>query len=191
MDLSDTFRVLVRRIVGLPDDEGQPPHVDRLAHYRARVDTCASDGSTLDVTPEDKRISAEKNVPLRVGVPGSTAVIQPGAIVWLGWDAGNPAKPHCLPCYESANVTKLVFTDVAGDSIELSNGTVTIKANAQLKYDAASVTITASGVAAIKGATVQLGNNPIKTPVLTVGAFDALGVPVTNSPTNTGTVLAG
>jgi hypothetical protein len=27
--------------------------------------------------------------------------------------------------------------------------------------------------------------------VLTVGAFDALGVPVTNSPTNTGTVLAG
>lgn len=109
MDLADGFRALVRRIVGLPDDEGKPPQIDRLAHYRARVDLCAADGSTLDITPEDPRISPEKNVRLLVGVPGQTAIIQPGAIVWLGWDAGNPARPHCLPCFESASVIKLVL----------------------------------------------------------------------------------
>jgi hypothetical protein len=109
MDLASSFRALVREIVGLPADEGQPPQIDRLAHYRARVDVCASDGSTVDVTPEDRRISPEKNVPLRVGIPGSYAVVQAGAVVWLGWDAGNPSKPHCVPTWESATVTKLVL----------------------------------------------------------------------------------
>lgn len=109
MDLGGTFRALIREIVGLPTDEGKPPQLDRLAHYRARVDACAADGSTLDVTPEDKRISPEKNVPLRVGVPGSYAVVASGAIVWLGWDGGDPKKPHCLPAWESATVTKLVM----------------------------------------------------------------------------------
>lgn len=109
MDLGSTFRALVREIVGLPTTEGQPPQIDRLAHYRARVDACASDGSTLDVTPEDQRISPEKNVSLRVGIPGSYAVVAAGAVVWLGWDGGNPRKPHCVPTWESASVTKLVL----------------------------------------------------------------------------------
>jgi hypothetical protein len=116
--------VLVRRIVGLPDDEGAPPHIDRLAHYRARVDACASDGSTLDVTPEDKRISPEKNVPLRLGIPSMTVVVQPGAIVWISWDAGDPKKPHCLPCWETAMVTKVIITDMTGGSVEISNGII-------------------------------------------------------------------
>jgi hypothetical protein len=124
MDLNAAFRALVRRIVGLSDVEGAPPVIDRLAHYRARVDACAVDGATLDVTPEDKRISPEKNVPLRLGIPSMTIVVQPGAIVWLGFDGGDPRKPHCLPCWETAMVTKVIITDMAGGSIEISNGII-------------------------------------------------------------------
>jgi hypothetical protein len=110
MDLSGGFRALVRKIVGLPTDEGQPPQIDRLAMYRARVDVCAPDGSKLDVTPEDKRISPEKNVPVRTGIPGLVAIVTPGAIVMLGWDGGDPKKPYCVPAWEpGATVTKLVL----------------------------------------------------------------------------------
>lgn len=109
MDLADEFRALVRKVLGMPEDEGEPPQIDRLAHYRARVDVCAADGSTVDVTPEDTRIAPKKNVPLRVGIPGSYAVVQSGAIVWVGWDRGDPAKMHAVPTWESATVTKLVL----------------------------------------------------------------------------------
>lgn len=121
LGLAEDFVRLIRRIVGLPEDEGTPPDLMRLGLYRARVDACASDGSTMDVTPEDKRISPEKSVPVRVGVPGSYAVVQTGATVLLGWERGDPARPYCVPSWESgATVTKLVIN---ANDIELAGNT--------------------------------------------------------------------
>lgn len=104
----DEFRGAARAAVGLPADPGEPPDLMRLGMYRARVDSAAADGSTLDVTPDDKRIAPEKGAPLRVGIPGAVAIVQPGAIVMLGWERGDSSKPYCEPSWESgATVLKL------------------------------------------------------------------------------------
>lgn len=106
----DSFVKMIREIVGLPADPGSPPDIMRLGLYRSRVDVCQSDGSACDVTPDDKRISPEKNVPVRVGIPGAVAVVAPGAIVLLGWTGGDPSKPYCVPSWESgATVTKVII----------------------------------------------------------------------------------
>lgn len=119
--LIDGFRSAVRAILGLPDDPGQPPDLIRLGLYRARVDACAGDGSTCDVTPEDKRISPEKNVPVRVGIPGASAVVAPGAVVMLGWERGDPGRPYCVPHWESgATVSKLTLS---GTQIQIDGQT--------------------------------------------------------------------
>jgi hypothetical protein len=125
--LTEDFVRLVRRIVGLPEDEGAPPDLMRLGLYRARVDTCASDGSTMDVTPDDRRISPEKNVPMRVGLPGATMQVQPGAVVLLGWEKGDPSKPYCAPHWEQgATVLKLTLSatevDITGNTVLKLNG---------------------------------------------------------------------
>lgn len=110
MNIAQKWRRVVRAIVGMPDDEGQPPLYDRMAFYRAKVAACANDGSTCDLQPEDSRFPSMKNVPVRVGVPGLQAVVQPGAVVLLGWERGDPARPYCEPSWESgAGVTQLIF----------------------------------------------------------------------------------
>ena len=80
-----------------------------LGLYRATVIACSADGSTYDVQPEDARIPAAKQVPVRVGIPGAVAVIQPSAVVLLGWEKGDPSKPYCVPSYE-AGATVLTLT---------------------------------------------------------------------------------
>lgn len=110
LGLVDGFREAIRVMLGLPADPGMPPDLVRLGLYRARVDVCQSDGGHVDVTPDDKRISPEKNVPVRVGIPGSYAVVSPGAVVLLGWTGGDPKLPYCVPSWETgATVTKLVI----------------------------------------------------------------------------------
>jgi len=126
MDISEKFRRVVRRIVGLPLDPGQPPRIDRLAWYRAQVTACASDGSTCDVQPEDQRISQENGVKVLVGVPGLVAVVQPGAVVMLGWERGDPARPRCMPIWEPGTTpTKVTLNatalELAGNAHPLPN----------------------------------------------------------------------
>lgn len=109
MDLTTSFRRLVRIALGLDEEPGKPPQIDQLAFYRAEVKACASDGSTVDLQPEDSRIKGHQQVPVRTGVPGLVAVVQPGAIVHLGWIGGDPSKPVAVPIWESATTTKLVL----------------------------------------------------------------------------------
>lgn len=133
MDLTQKLRKVVRAIVGMPEDPGQPPLIDRLAWYRAEVTACASDGSTCDVQPEDSRISPENGVKVLVGIPGASAVVQPGAVVMLGWERGDPARPRCLPIWEAgATVTKLIINatsiSIGADGLAaLINGLVLAK----------------------------------------------------------------
>jgi len=106
----DAFRAAVRAAVGMSNVPGEAPDLMRLGLYRATVTACASDGSTLDVTPTDARISPEKNVRFLVGIPGAVMTVQPGGVVHLGWERGDPLLPYCVPAWESgATVTKLVL----------------------------------------------------------------------------------
>lgn len=126
MDLTQKMRNVVRAIVGMPEDPGQAPIIDRLAWYEAQVTAWASDGSTCDLTPFDSRISPENGVKVLVGIPGSSSVVQPGptALVMLGWERGDPGKPRCIPIWEAgAPVTKLSLAaaeiDLAGNAYSM------------------------------------------------------------------------
>jgi hypothetical protein len=155
-----------------------PPPLDFMLFYRAQVLTASTDGATVDVKPEDARIPGHSNVPIRVGIPGAVAVVQPGAVVLLGWEKGDPSRVYAVPAWESgAKVTKLVFTDAANDSVEVTNGTVTIKIGG-------TQVLQASASALKLGLTGAL-------PLLYLGSVDSMGIPVTNAPTATPFVKGG
>jgi hypothetical protein len=156
----------------------QTAGVDYLGLYEATVISQSADGSTLDVQPIDTRFAGSQRLENRWGIPGFSAQVVPGATVIMAFKSGDPSQAFVHSWKNGASLLSVTFTDQAGDSITLANGQVTVKvANATV------VTASPSSVA--------LGVNPIKTPVLTVGAVDYMGIPITNSPTNTGGVTAG
>lgn len=176
MDITQKFRNVVRAIVGLPEDPGQPPQLDRLAWYKAQVIACASDGSTCDVLPDDPRIPQENGAKMLVCIPSLVVVVQPGAVVMLGWERGDPARPRVMPIFESGGkAVSVTYTDSAGDSISISGGTVTIKA---------------AGTQVIQATATSLKLGLLGTlAVLVQGAFDSYGVPVTQAPAAAATIV--
>jgi hypothetical protein len=108
MDLTASFKRLVRAALG-GDPMRETPALDRLAHYRARVVACASDGSTLDVQADDPRVGAMQGVRVVTGLPAVSAVVVAGSVVWIGWEGGDPSSPRAVPAWEAATVTKLVI----------------------------------------------------------------------------------
>ena len=138
------------------------PGVDYYALYICQV--VSQSGTSVDLNPVGARNQSMLGSLQRVPLRGTTGVVPtmlPGSTVLLGWDGGNPQVPFALGGF-------------VGDT-------------------ASAVAIKAAGATWVNasGSTLTLGINPAATPVLTVGALDSLGVPVTNSPTNTGVVLAG
>ncbi len=107
--IRERWRRIVRIALDL-DPADALPVIDRLAFYRAEVKACADDGSTVDVAPEDKRVDGHQGVPVRVGIPGAVMVVQPGAVVLLGWERGDPSRPYAVPAWEAgASVVKLIL----------------------------------------------------------------------------------
>jgi hypothetical protein len=120
LDLASKFLRKVRRVLGLPED-GSPPSVFHLGLYRAKVVKCADDGSTCDLQPVNDGIAGAQNVRVRVGVPGLQQIVQPGAVMLLGWEGGNPGEPYCVPSFEDgATVIKLIL---AAQALELAGNT--------------------------------------------------------------------
>jgi hypothetical protein len=72
------------------------PTLDYFALYRAEVVVQSADRSTVDVVPDDKRLPAMSKVPLKLSIPGATVVIGPGAGILVGWENGDPQKPHAF-----------------------------------------------------------------------------------------------
>lgn len=126
--VADKFIRLIRRIVGLPEEPGEPPDLMRLGFYPAVVEACASDGSTCDVRPDDKRISPEQGVTVRVGIPGAVATVEVGSSVLLGWERGNPKSPFCMPAW-AGELRSLQITNSAGATLSISSaGAVSVSA---------------------------------------------------------------
>ncbi len=85
MSLRETIEVLLEQILG--------PRLDYLASYEAVIVGQAVDG-TLEVEPDDTRLHGMTGVPLRTFLPGVDVKVKPGGRVTIGFDGGNPKKPH-------------------------------------------------------------------------------------------------
>lgn len=160
------------------------PGIDYFAMYACQVVAQSGDLSTVDLQPQGSRnqslIGGLQRVPLRL-MPGIKVQVTPGTTLLLGWDGGNPGSPFAA-------------LGIPGDTalqVNLAATQVQVQATAAASISGATLTASSSGPAVLKGSTTTLGNNPVVTPVLTVGAVDFMGIPITPAPTATGTVLAG
>lgn len=87
----------------------EPPPVDFMVIYPAKVTVSAVDGSTVDLEPLDDRIDRHQGVPVRTCLPGCTVVVKTDTILGLGWEQGDPGKAYAAPIYQSAGgITKVV-----------------------------------------------------------------------------------
>jgi len=95
------------------------PRIERLQLARARVDAVASDGSTVDVTPESDRLSPMQKVPLRQ--TAARAIVKTGSRVLLAWEGGTSGGVVALPVWDDG----ATFTKVAidADGMTLNSGT--------------------------------------------------------------------
>lgn len=80
-------------------------HIDYFALYDARV--VSQSGSMVDVIPVDSRLPGMSKVPLRLGIPGTTVQVAPGAILRIGWDRGNPQFPFAALWNGDETVTQI------------------------------------------------------------------------------------
>jgi hypothetical protein len=151
------------------------PQIDYHGLYRAQILAQSTDKRTVDVRPDDARFPQMSGVPIRHGLPGVTVQITPGAYVLVGWMGADPLKTYCAVWEDNAQPISITITNIAGDSITLSGGQVTIKA-AGVQVVQASPTTLALGL---------IGSLP----VLVQGAFDSMGVPVTQNPVATATIV--
>lgn len=64
--------------------------------YTAVVQSQSGDLSTVDVLPDDPRVSGAglQAVSLRHGLPGTQCQVSPGERVLLAWEGGDPRKPY-------------------------------------------------------------------------------------------------
>lgn len=153
------------------------PGVDYYALYLCQV--VKQSGTVVDLQPSGARNRSLLGGLQRVAMRGTTGVVPTlitGSTVLLGWDGGDPQSPYVL-----------------GGALSDNAQSVAVSALEDASIGGATVAVKADGATWIKanGSTLMLGTNPAATPVLTVGAIDSMGVPVSPAPTSTGTVLAG
>ncbi len=136
----DMITSIVRGVLGLL--LGDTAELWRHGLYRAEVKSCASDGSTVDLQPEDPRVVGHKSVPVLIGIPGAVAVVESGTVMLIGWQKGDPTKPYAIPCYEQgAGVTSLKFT-VGSMSIEFKSNKITVDGGTTLDLKGTTINMT-------------------------------------------------
>lgn len=106
--------------------------VDYLAYYRAKVVAQASDGSTLDVTPDDPRLAGPTKIKLLLGLPGMVAKVNAGCFVMFGFANGDPRLPYVHSFEAGAEVTEWDVTTKDG-KIKFESGTGDITFNGGTK----------------------------------------------------------
>ena len=81
--------------------------IDYFALYPAKVVAQNADGS-LELQPDDTRLPAHSQVPIRLGIPGAKVSMTAGSRVLLGFAGGRPESPIAT-LWEQSTVTKLSF----------------------------------------------------------------------------------
>lgn len=129
--LGDSLAVVARR---------ESARFDYCALYPAEVQAQRSDG-TLDLKVAGDSLVAPPSVPIRVGVPGLTVKVVPGARVLLGFEGGDPSQPYAA-LWSADSLQELTITASVKVTIEAPD--VSVSATTA-SVDAQSVTI-AGGV---------------------------------------------
>lgn len=108
--------------------------IDYYAFYRARVNSQSGDGKTLDVTPDDARLSGFQRVALRHGLPATKVQVAPGGFVLIGFMGGDPRLPF-VHSWEGGETLL---------SAELGSGTDNVLTKADMTALITSITTMAS-----------------------------------------------
>lgn len=153
--------------------------VDYYASYVCQVVSQSSDLATVDISPVGARNKALLGGMQRVTaryMTGCKVQVSPGATCLLGWDGGNPEGPYAL-ILSGDSAIKISLSDVANDSLEISAGTVTLKI---------------AGVTVFQASATAVGLGLVRSlPFLYQGSVDSLGVPVTNNPAASASIVRG
>lgn len=96
------------------------PDTDLLASYQYRVLSPNGDG-TLELRSTDTRLPDLSRVPVRFGIPGTTAVIPSGNVVMVGFGAGGSSDPY-VASWVSGNATDLTVQVSPSGKIKLTGG---------------------------------------------------------------------
>jgi hypothetical protein len=83
------------------------PTLDYYALYRGKVVT--QSGDKVDVIPDDSRIPDMSAIPIKLGLPGVSIQITPGAYVLIGWEGGDSQRPYVMVWETGANVVSLTL----------------------------------------------------------------------------------
>jgi hypothetical protein len=92
--------------------------VDYFALYPARV-AKQNATKTLELVPDDSRLPQLSNVPIRLGIPGTTVEVAADARVLVGFENGNPNQPVAT-LWEASGLVKLVFGALENDAVAMA-----------------------------------------------------------------------
>ena len=151
-EIRRSYRAIVR---------GAIPNIDYFAYYRAQVAAQASDGSTVDVIPDDTRLPHCSGIALRLGLPGVTVTVEPGCYVMLGWDGGNPARPYATLWDLGGTMIKLNIE--ATTSVNVTVGACTFDMNGMsgiMTLNGGKFPIARANCGDTAGASPIVGGNP-------------------------------
>ena len=78
--------------------------------YPSTVQSQSSDGSTVDLLPDDPTIKGDglQTVPLRHSLPGVVVKVPVGARIMLGFQDGSPGKPYAA-LWEPGQIESISF----------------------------------------------------------------------------------
>lgn len=166
------------------------PRLERLQLARARVDAIASDGSTVDVTPESGRLSPMQKIPLRQ--TAARAKLKTGARVQLAWEGGSSGGIVAQPVGDDG--ATFAEVKVNADAINLNSGTKgAARVDDNVKVSAISAATTSSltfsvvdslGVSGTINITVAAGALAVVlAPLTMVGPFTHRGPIIDGSST--------
>ncbi len=120
--------------------------VDYYAWYPARVVKQNLDDLTLDVQPDDARVPGMERVPIRFGTPQTTAKVQAGARVLVGFAGGDPRLP-VAGLWESATL----------DELNLGGGTEFVALATKVKTELSALRSTLAALVTAYNAHVHAG----------------------------------
>lgn len=170
---------------------GTISNIDYYAQYESKVQSQSSDFLKVDIQPIKPGLPGISSVPLRIGVGGITVELVPNALVMLAFDGADPSKPY-VSSFRNEQIKSFKIKDQNNDSITMGNGTITLtdSSNDSVTIGNGSVVIKSNNTTVIDASVSALKLGLIGTfAVLVQGSIDGLGIPITNNPAASATIV--